>query len=202
MTGPLPVRYVQDCSTLDHFLHCPVVLTGANDATPSRADVSARRSLKFHPSSAPSPRACRSLSVMPPVDVPDADHRLDAGRPALADRPAAARPVLADLASRTHRSQPSRFSCSLIRSLIHLSSQVAADPRQLRSSQVTDGPGQSRTPGRILGKRVGGNPSGVRISYPPPPPDQAINQVGHAFGLCPQGCVVSFVVSFILRISV
>ena len=32
--------------------------------------------------------------------------------------------------------------------------------------------------------------------------DQAIHQAGHAFGLGLQGCVVSFVVSFILRISV
>ena len=61
------------------------------------------------------------------------------------------------------------LSRSLIHSLIRLSSRGAADPRQLWSSQVTDGPGRSRTPERTLGKRVGGNPSGVRISYPPPP---------------------------------
>src|SRR6185312_11580916 len=61
------------------------------------------------------------------------------------------------------------LSRSLIHSLIRLSSRGAADPHQLWSSQVTDGPGRSRTPGRTLGKRVGGNPSGVRISYPPPP---------------------------------
>src|SRR5215471_20776209 len=34
---------------------------------------------------------------------------------------------------------------------------------------VRTGHGRWRTPGSIIGKRVGGNPSGVRISYPPPP---------------------------------
>jgi hypothetical protein len=72
-----------------------------------------------------------------------------------------------DLAGQAGRSHCSRFGRSLIRSLIRLSSQTAADPRQLPPSQVTDGPGQSRTPGRTLGKRVGGNPSRVRISHPP-----------------------------------
>jgi hypothetical protein len=62
-----------------------------------------------------------------------------------------------------------RFSRSLIRSLIRLSSRASAVTRQLRLFQVTDVPGRSRTLRRTLGKRVGGNPSGVRISYPPPP---------------------------------
>src|SRR5215813_7625498 len=35
--------------------------------------------------------------------------------------------------------------------------------------QVPDGGGRRRTQANIVGKRVGGNPSGVRISYPPPP---------------------------------
>jgi len=34
--------------------------------------------------------------------------------------------------------------------------------------QVTDGGGRRWTQANIVGKRVGGNPSGVRISYPPP----------------------------------
>jgi hypothetical protein len=45
-------------------------------------------------------------------------------------------------------------------------------------------------------------PSGVRISYPPPPLTRQYTSPGHAFGLGLQGCVVSFVVSFILRILV
>jgi hypothetical protein len=36
------------------------------------------------------------------------------------------------------------------------------------SGQVTDGGGSRRTLANLVGKRVGGNPSGVRISYPPP----------------------------------
>src|ERR1022692_883792 len=36
------------------------------------------------------------------------------------------------------------------------------------AAKVTDGADLSRTPIRRLGKRVGGNPSGVRISHPPP----------------------------------
>ncbi|WP_442814722.1 hypothetical protein [Streptomyces sp. NBC_01198] len=36
-----------------------------------------------------------------------------------------------------------------------------------------DPDGLGRTPGRTVGKRVGGNPSRVRISYPPPVPHRA-----------------------------
>src|SRR5262249_16180644 len=35
--------------------------------------------------------------------------------------------------------------------------------------QVTDGGEPVRTPASSVGKRVGGNPSRVRISHPPPP---------------------------------
>src|SRR5690348_13344529 len=37
--------------------------------------------------------------------------------------------------------------------------------------------------GATLGKHVGGNPSGVRISYPPPPLTRQYTSPGHAFGL-------------------
>ena len=98
-----------------------------------------------------------SLSVMRSVDVPGADRRRAAHRPA--------RISWAGLA----RGSAPGLSPSLIRSLIRRSSQASAKPRWLRSSQVTDGPGRARTLGCSLGKRVGGNPSGVRISYPPRP---------------------------------
>src|SRR6516164_7177977 len=107
-----------------------------------------------------------------------------------------------DLADPGRRHRLSRLQRSLIRSLIRPSSQASAEPRRLRSSQITDGGGLGRTPGRTLGKRVGGNPSGVRISYPPPPLTRQYTSPRHAFGLRLQGCAVSFVVSFILRISV
>jgi len=35
--------------------------------------------------------------------------------------------------------------------------------------QFADGGRRRWTPCNSVGKRVGGNPSGVRISYPPPP---------------------------------
>src|SRR5215470_17559321 len=48
-----------------------------------------------------------------------------------------------------------------------LSAAVHRPPRH-EAAQVTDGGGQSRTAVNSLGKRVGGNPSRVRISHPPP----------------------------------
>jgi len=45
-------------------------------------------------------------------------------------------------------------------------------------SQVTDVGEPVRTPASSVGKRVGGNPSRVRISHPPRTSDQAIHQAG------------------------
>ena len=72
---------------------------------------------------------------------------------------------------------------------------VRAGPRIPVSSPAEDSPSGL---GRTLGKRVGGNPSRVRISHPPPPLTRQYTSPGHAFGLGLKGCVVSF----ILHISV
>ena len=52
--------------------------------------------------------------------------------------------------------------------VIRLRSPASAETHRSRSRQVTDDPGLARTLGRTLGERVGGNPSRVRISHPPP----------------------------------
>jgi hypothetical protein len=100
------------------------------------------------------------------------------------------------------RSQSFRLSHSLIHSLIRPRSRASAETHREHTSQAADSPGLARTPGRTLGKRVGGNPSRVRISHPPPPLTRQYTSPGHPFGPGLQGCAVSFVVSFILRISV
>ena len=53
--------------------------------------------------------------------------------------------------------------------LIHRRSARYADGRQAALSLAADGDEPARTRARRLGKRVGGNPSRVRISHPPPP---------------------------------
>jgi hypothetical protein len=52
--------------------------------------------------------------------------------------------------------------------LIPLRTLEFTPPQAASSAQVADVPDLPGTPARRLGKRVGGNPSGVRISYPPP----------------------------------
>jgi hypothetical protein len=61
----------------------------------------------------------------------------------------AARQRQQDLVGQAGRCQSSRFGRSLIRSLIRVSSRSAADPRWVRSSQVTDASGPGRTLGRM-----------------------------------------------------
>ena len=59
----------------------------------------------------------------------------------------------------------------LVSVLVSFTPVRSRSPTAARSEagQVTDGGGSRRTLANLVGKRVGGNPSGVRISYPPPP---------------------------------
>src|SRR5215472_4929401 len=80
-----------------------------------------------------------------------------------------------------------------------------AGVRQDPSVTVSPGRGRWRTPvnaGQHCWKACWGQPLASSNLASSATSDQAIHQVGHAFGLDLQGCVVSFVVSFILRISV
>ena len=74
---------------------------------------------------------------------------------------------------------------------IHCRSAPSAACSQPHSVAGQDAADQSRTSGRTFGKRVGGNPSRVRISYPPQPPEQAQRgappMIGGAPRCCPSG---------------
>jgi hypothetical protein len=52
--------------------------------------------------------------------------------------------------------------------LVHGCPGLHTSPAEDGSTAGRNGPDHSRTPRRTCGKRVGGNPSRVRISYPPP----------------------------------
>jgi hypothetical protein len=84
-----------------------------------------------------------------------------------------------------------RFRRSLIRSLIHLCPQPFIGGHEDHVCAGPDGGEPSRTPTSIVGKRVGGNPSRVRISHPPPPLTRQYTSPGQAFGLGLPGCAVS-----------
>jgi hypothetical protein len=65
--------------------------------------------------------------------------------------------------------QPSRRRAGLSSGLIRLRTGASSTSPWSLLAEVTDLCNLPRTPIHRLGKRVGGNPSGVRISYPLPP---------------------------------
>ncbi len=73
----------------------------------------------------------------------------------------------------------------LVSVLVSFTPVCSRSPTAARSEagQVTDGGGSRRTLANLVGKRVGGNPSGVRISYPPPPLTRQYTRPRHASGL-------------------
>ncbi|MEY9955302.1 hypothetical protein ABH932_001034 [Streptacidiphilus sp. MAP5-52] len=75
-----------------------------------------------------------------------------------------------------------RRSCSS--SCVHPRSAPSEPQRRSHCAAGQDSCELPRTPGRTVGKRVGGNPSRVRISYPPHPPNWA-NEGSHRMSVGP-----------------
>ncbi|SNS84232.1 hypothetical protein SAMN05216252_10973 [Actinacidiphila glaucinigra] len=95
------------------------------------------------------------------------------GRPAVGDHCYTLAPTVA----RCHRScarAPSQFpSHSAVFTDIHHGSGRMPSPATNRPRTQVNGPARCPPPANRLGKPVGGNPSRVRISYPPPVPHRA-----------------------------
>jgi hypothetical protein len=77
---------------------------------------------------------------------------------------------------------PGAHRLSLIRSLIQLRPPGFTWPLSAVPTQVADGDDRRRTRIHRLGKRVGGNPSRVRISYPPPALTSRTSEPAHCSG--------------------